>query len=76
MDIGVNGSAPVPDEVAVVLTRGVPIPQDGSLFGWRREGAVAALIPIYTAFMPASPDPLYVVMPRVGVPEGAVAPVH
>jgi hypothetical protein len=67
--IGANGCAPVPEEVVQVLTRGVPIPQDGSLFGWQREGAVAALVPIYTAFTPASPDPLYAVMPRVGTPD-------
>lgn len=74
VDIGANGCAPVPDEVVQVLTRGVPIPQDGSLFGWRREGVVAALVPVYTSFMPASPDPLYAVMPRAGTPEGQWPP--
>jgi hypothetical protein len=74
VDIGASACAPVPDEVAAVLTRGVPIPQDGSLFGWRHEGVVAALIPVYTAFVPASPDPLYAVMPRVGTPKGQWPP--
>lgn len=74
VDIGANGRAPIPDEVVQVLTRGVPIPQDGSLFGWRCEGVVAALVPVYTAFMPASPDPVYAVMPRVGTPEAQWPP--
>jgi hypothetical protein len=74
VDIGANDSAPLPEEVVQVLTRGVPIPNDGSLFGWGYAGAVTALVPVYTEAMPASPDPMYAVMPRVGTSKGQWPP--
>jgi hypothetical protein len=74
LDICANDRAPIPDEVVQVLTRGVPIPQDGSLFGWRHEGIVVALVPVYTAFTAEAPDPLYAVMPRVGTPKAQWPP--
>lgn len=74
VDIGANGSTPVTDEVVQVLTHGVPIPHDGSLFGWRYADAVTALVPVYTEVMAASPDPMYAVMPRVGTPKAQWPP--
>jgi hypothetical protein len=69
VDIEANGDAAVPDVVVNAVTRSVPIPRDGSLFGWRYGDAVAALVPVYTTSTPTSPDPFCAVMPRVGVPE-------
>jgi hypothetical protein len=67
--IEADGDVAVPDVAVNVVTRGVPIPRDGSLFGWRYGDAVTALIPVYTASTPASPDPFCAVMPHTGVPE-------
>lgn len=69
VDIGADGDAAVPEAAVDAVTRGVPIPRDGSLFGWRRGDAVAALIPVYTTSTPASPEPFCAVLPRAGVPE-------
>lgn len=60
---------PVPDVFATALSHGVPIPRDGSLFGWVREEDVTALIGVQTRYTTASPVPSWAVMP------GAVSPV-
>lgn len=64
VDIREGDEAAVPDPAVNVITHGVPIPRDGSFFGWRRGDAIVALIPVYT-----SPEPFCVVMPRADVPE-------
>jgi len=69
VEIEADPDAAVPDVAVNVVTRGVPIPRDGSLFGWRHNEAVAALVPVYTRSTPTSPDPFFAVMPRAGVPE-------
>ena len=69
MNIEADGDAAVPDVAVNAVTRGVPIPRDGSLFGWRYGDAVTALVPVYTTSTPASPDPFCAVMPRAGIPE-------
>lgn len=74
VDIGADDDASVPEAAAEPVTRGVPIPRDGSLFGWRRGVAITALIPVYTTSTPASPEPFCAVMPRAGVPEGEWPP--
>ena len=67
--IEADGDAAVPDLAVNPVTCGVPIPRDGSLFGWRYGDAVTALVPVYTTSTPASPDPFCAVMPRAGIPE-------
>ncbi len=69
VDIDPNGGAAIPDVAVKAVTQGVPIPRDGSLFGWRCGNAVTALVPVYTTSTPASPDPFWAVMPRTGIPE-------
>lgn len=64
VDIREGDEAAVPDAAVKVVTQGVPIPRDGSFFGWRRGDAIVALIPVYT-----SPEPFCIVMPRTDVPE-------
>lgn len=66
VDIEANTRARFPNTVVEAVTHGVPIPRDGSLFGWRCEGTIVTLVPVYTAFRPESPDPFCAVMPRVG----------
>jgi hypothetical protein len=64
-----NGGTIVPEFAAKAITEGVPIPRDGSLFGWRRGEAVTALVPVYTTSTPASPDPFLAVMPHTDAPD-------
>jgi hypothetical protein len=74
VDIEAKSSAGIPDAVVEAVSHGVPIPRDGSLFGWRSQGTVATLVPVYTAFRPQSPDPFCAVMPRVGTEEARWPP--
>jgi hypothetical protein len=67
--IEANGDTAVPEVVVNVVTHGVPIPKDGSLFGWRCGDSVTALLPVYATSMSASSDPFCAVMPRAGAPE-------
>ena len=66
---GDDDAATISDTVMTVLTHGVPVPGDRSLFGWLQDDYVTALIPVYTTFAPRYPEPFWAVMPRVGIPE-------
>lgn len=57
------------DEVNRVLARGVPIPLHGSLFGWRRDDSITALIAIYAEYSPPHTQPSWTVMPLTNIPE-------
>ena len=59
-----------PDWVATVVTKSVPLPRHGSLFGWKHQGAVTSLIAVYVDVTPTCPEPVWAVMPRAGIPEG------
>jgi len=74
VDIDADSDAILPDVVVNAVIHGVPIPRDGSLFGWGQGDAVTALVPIYTTSTPASPDPFWTVMPRTGVSEAQWPP--
>ena len=69
MNIGAADSRTVPDVAMNVVTHGVPIPRNGSLFGWVREDAITALVAVYADYTPASPQPGWAVMPLADVPE-------
>jgi len=69
VDIDAEDSAVVPHAIVNAVTRGVPIPRDGSLFGWTCGEVVVALIVIYAEYTPAHPEPGWAVMPLVGTPE-------
>ncbi len=58
----------VPDSITTVLTRGVPIPRDGSLFGWVQEGGVTTLIGIQARYAHSSPVPSWAAMPLADIP--------
>src|SRR6266481_7605868 len=47
VDVQAGDSAAVPYAVVNAVTRGVPVPRDGSLFGWAYGDIITALIVIY-----------------------------
>jgi len=58
-----------PDVILKAVTHGVPIPQDGSLFGWLDNDVVTALVAVYTKYTSASPIPSWAIMPLADIPE-------
>lgn len=75
VDIG-PGAVPdaVPDELADVISYGVPLPRHGSLCGWDDGGTITALIPFYAEYVPESPMPSWATMPLAGIPEAEWPP--
>jgi hypothetical protein len=67
--IEAGGSIDVPDVALNVVSRGVPIPQGRSLFGWTDGDTVAAMIVVYAEYTRASPEPSWAVMPFADFPE-------
>lgn len=67
VDIRPDGNA-VPDPMAAALTRGMPIPRDGSLFGWAGAGTVTALIGVQARYTPTCPLPSWTVLPLASIP--------
>jgi len=69
VDIDARGRAPVPEVLVRAVTRGIPLPRHGSVFGWVDRASVGALIVIYTDGAPGRPQPRWSVMPFAGLPE-------
>jgi hypothetical protein len=69
VDIQAGNSVSVPPMAVSVVTRGIPIPRHGSLFGWTSRDTITALIPVYTEYLPECPQPRWGVMPLEGTPE-------
>ena len=67
-EISAEGEAPVSDTLVNALKYGVPIPRDGSLFGWTHHTLVTALVVVY-ADESESPVPSWSVMPLAGTQE-------
>ncbi|HTT53409.1 MAG TPA: hypothetical protein VMH35_18605 [Streptosporangiaceae bacterium] len=67
VDIKPDGEA-VPQAMVAALTSGIPIPRDGSMFGWAREGIITALIGVQARYTPASPLPSWTVLPLASIP--------
>lgn len=67
--IPAEGTVATPSITTEVVTRGIPIPRDGSLFGWTFGGVVTALIVVYSEYTREHPEPGWAVMPLAGVPE-------
>ncbi len=63
-----------PAEAGRIAGTALPLPGDGSLYGWLERGALTALIPFYIRYTPESPDPTWSVMPRAGMPESQWPP--
>jgi hypothetical protein len=69
IEIGPDYDDAASDATLKAVTCGVPIPRDGSLFGWTHRDTITALIAIYTRYTPESPVPSWTVMPFAGIPE-------
>jgi hypothetical protein len=69
VEIGPEYKDAAPDAALKAVTCGVPIPRDGSIFGWSYRNTITALIAIYTRYTPESPIPSWAVMPFAGIPE-------
>lgn len=74
VDIDAESSADVPHVAVAAVTCGVPIPRDGSLFGWTDGNAVNALVVVYAKYTAAYPEPGWAVMPFAGTPEAQWPP--
>lgn len=64
-----ESSVDVPDIAVRAVNRGVPIPKDGSLFGWTCGDTITALVVVYAEYTPTYPEPGWAIMPLVGTPE-------
>jgi hypothetical protein len=71
--IGVDNTS-FPDIAVRAVKCGVPIPRDGSLFGWKAGDAVTALITVFVDDLPAFSQPRWTVMPLAGIPEAQWPP--
>jgi len=69
VDIGDDRRGTVPDEVVSAVTLGVPVPRNGSLFGWMHGDAVSTLVAVRTKYSPALPTPSWALMPLADLPE-------
>jgi hypothetical protein len=67
-EIDAAGTSPVGAAAASAITLGVPVPRDGSLFGWvpPGSGTVTSLLVIYAEYTPVTPEPGWAVMPSAG----------
>ena len=63
-----TGTEDAPD-AARILATAVPLPYDGSMFGWLDRGEVTALLPVYAHYSQKIPVPSWSVCPRVGAPQ-------
>lgn len=69
MAIEIGNAASVPDPAVTAVTCGVPIPQDGSLFGWTYGDVISALIVIYAEYSAEHTEPGWAVMPLASASE-------
>lgn len=69
VDIEANGRAHIPGMFVNAVTRGIPIPRDGTLLGWKHCDTITALVAVYAEYAPATPEPCWSVMPLMGIPE-------
>ena len=74
MNIEAGDSGALPSMAVKAVSQGVPIPRDGSLFGWVSGGVITSLIVIYAEYTPTYPEPGWAVMPLVGTSEAQWPP--
>jgi hypothetical protein len=72
--ISVHRSTGITDTLVRAICSGVPIPRDGSLFGWTPDDVVLALIVVYAEYAPDSPEPSWTIMPLAGAAESQWPP--
>jgi hypothetical protein len=73
--IEIGNEASVPEPTATAVTCGVPIPKDGSLFGWTFGDVISALIVIYAEYSDDYPEPGWAVMPLTSASEDLWPPI-
>jgi hypothetical protein len=73
VNIEADGGA-VPDGVVSAVSRGVPFPRHGSLFGWKCGDDVTALVAVYAKYTPAYPEPSWTVLPLAGTQDAQWPP--
>jgi len=59
----------VPVAFKNVVTNGVPVPRNGSLFGWKTGDVITSLITIHNKYTPAHPEPSWSLLLLADVPE-------
>jgi len=64
-----GAAVPVPPRMARVVTSGIPLPRDGSLFGWVSDGRVCGLLKFRVRYSREQPVPRYSPMPLAALPE-------
>jgi hypothetical protein len=64
----------VPTAFANVVSRGTPVPRDGSLFGWKSDDGVTALVTIAVKYTPAHPEPSWSLLLLADVPDAQWPP--
>jgi hypothetical protein len=64
----------VPVAFANVAFRGTPFPRGGSLFGWKSDDGVTALVTIAVKYTPAHPEPSWSLMLLADVPDAQWPP--
>jgi hypothetical protein len=67
VDIEPEGRTAVPDLLASAITRGVPLPRHGSVFGWPTIGVITSIVVTYTDYAPERPLPRWTVMPLADI---------
>ena len=68
------GTAAIPGEFEDVLHDGIPLPRDGSMFGYMDGGIITTLLVSWTTPGGDCPDPHYMAMPLAGMAEEEWAP--
>ena len=72
--ISAHRSQGMSDTLTRAICSGVPIPRDGSLFGWAPGDVVIAMIVVYAEYVPDSPEPSWTIMPLAGTTESQWPP--
>jgi hypothetical protein len=67
--IDVDSGPRLPDMFVDAVRRGIPIPADGSLFGFRRADFIIMLLAIYSAHDPGYSEPCWSLLPYADIPE-------
>lgn len=74
VNIEAAGRAAVPDVIVKAVAHGLPVPRDGSLFGWNDGSTIGALTAFYTKHTQYTPQPIFTSMPVTDCPEAKWPP--
>jgi hypothetical protein len=74
VDFSADSTPAPPDLVGDAVSRGVPIPRHGSLWGWRNGDMLAALVTVYAGYRPEHSEPGWAVLPLADIPRAQWPP--